>query len=74
MNYKVLLKVWLLLSISFVGFVITLTSIAVVNDITIITKPLETSIALSFVIPFTFLFVSGIMLLNKLEKRELKIS
>lgn len=74
MNLKFLLRVWLLLSINFIGLVIVLISMVLINDWTIITKPLPTLVAISFVVLYGILLLSGSIILDKLRKRELEIS
>lgn len=74
MKLKFLLIVWFLLAITFIGIVLVLISLTLINDWTIITKPLETSIALSFTIPYAIILLSGIILLDKARKRDLGIS
>lgn len=72
MNYKSLYKIWIFLSISFVGIVMVLCFFALYDDMTIITKPLPTLVALSFVIPYAFLLFVGKVLLDKRRKIELE--
>lgn len=73
MKLKLLFRVWILLSITFIGLVLVLISYTLLHDWTIITKPLQTSVALTFIIPYAIILLYGKVLLDKARKRDLEI-
>lgn len=72
MKYMLLAKIWCFVAISFIGSVLGLTTVMVIRDINILTKPLPTLIALSFIITIAILLFTGLGLLERLKKAELK--